>query len=192
MAKRIHFLVLVACLVGVATLGWAQSGRQSQNGTITIRVACHCQLVSAEKQNQPLHFTAMGNLWRNTKHLRIASNCAWNLRVVTNKRNNDWDDDRDRDDCKDKNKNKDKNESDCNDKGNTSYRITYTIRNVKGKGKLLNPNEKYVLGAISSNLPSGIGELEFDVVFELEGKDLKKMKCGQDNTWVGFNVLPKE
>ncbi len=86
MIKKLRLLsILLFLLVFGRTLN-AQSLQQSQNGTITVRVACNCQL-TADKINQPLHFTAVGNVWRDTKRVRINSNCRWNLRVVTNKTN---------------------------------------------------------------------------------------------------------
>lgn len=184
MIRKLRLLTILLSLLAFGHSVNAQS-RQSQSGTITVRVLCNCQLIT-EKSNQPLHFMAYGKNQRDTKHLRINSNCAWNLRVVTNKRDND----RDNNDDRDKNKKKDNNKNDKWDKDNNL--ITYTLKNVRGKGKLLNPNETYVLGSSLQNLPSGIGELEFDVVFELEGKDQKKSKWGEENIWVSFYVLPKE
>jgi hypothetical protein len=185
MIQKVRLLSILLFLLAFGFTVDAQSLQQTQNGTITVLVACNCQLIT-EKSNQPLHFMACGKNQRDSKHLRINSNCAWNLRVVTNKRDNDCnnDNDRDRDKKKDNNKNWNWNE-------NNSL-ISYSLKNIRGKGKLLNPSERYVLGSSLQNLPSGIGELEFDVVFEKEGKDQKKSKWGEENTWVSFYVLPKE
>lgn len=195
MIRKLRLLTILLLLLVFGRTATAQMLQQSQNGSITVIVACNCQLIT-EKSNQPLHFMSYGKNQRDTKHLRINSNCSWNLRVVTNKRDNDCDnrDDDDRDGRKDNDKN---GKSDKNNNKNDKWEmdnslITYTFKNIRGKGKLLNPNGKYVLGSAPQNLPSGIGELEFDVVFELEGKDQKKSKWGEENVWVSFYVLPTE
>lgn len=185
MIRKLRLLTILLFLLAFGLTVGAQSLQQSQNGTITVRVACNCQLIT-EKSNQPLHFMAYGKNQRDTKHLRINSNCAWNLRVVTNKRDNDCINENDGE----KDNNKGNNKNGKWDEDNSL--ITYTLKNIRGKGKLLNPSERYVLGSSLQNLPSGIGELEFDVVFELEGKDQKKSEWGKENTWVSFYVLPKE
>jgi len=195
MILKVHCLTILLLMPALSRLVNAQSLTQSQNGTITVRIACNCQLIT-EKSNQPLHFMTYGKNQRDTKHLKIISNCGWSLRVVTNKRDND------KDQCGDKDKDSDrgqaingnpKSRNDKNDQWEQEYsRITYTFRNIRGKGRLLNPNEICVLGSSPQNLPTGIGELEFDVVFELERTDNKPAHWGEYNTWVSFYVLPKE
>ena len=183
-------------LLGLATgqVLHAQSFTPTVSGTITVRVACNCQLI-VERLNQPLHFMAFGKTKRDTKHLKINSNCAWNLRVVSNKRDNECNEAFDKAKDRDKNK-KDNDKNEQRDNDDRRYQddssITYTLANFRGKGKLTSPGEKYIIGSSSQNLPSGIGELEFDVVFEIEGIDLKKSKCEEENIWVSFYVLPKE
>ena len=173
MLKRVRFLWFIMFLLVLVRIADAQSLEQSKNGTITVHVQCNCQLIT-EKSNQPLHFMPYGKTQRDTKHIKIQSNCSWNLRVVSNKNNGD-----------------DNNDKNCKEPQNTE-RITYSLKNIRGKGKLLYSSEMYELGSSPQNMPSGIGEIEFDVVFELEGKESKKDRWGEENTWVSFYVLPKE
>ena len=193
MILKVHCLTILLLMMAFLRLVNAQSLTQSQNGTISVRVACNCQLIT-DKSNQPLHFMAYGKNHRDIKHLKIISNCAWNLRVVTNKNDNEsieW-----KDENKDHEKENDRDRKLNNDKKEyakpRNCRITYSFKNLRGNGKLLNPNEKYVLDSSPKNLPSGIDELEFDVIFELQSDELKHFKPGEDNTWVSFYVLPKE
>lgn len=193
MILKVHCLTILLLMLAFVRLANAQSLTNSQNGTITVRVACNCQIIT-DKSNQPLHFMSYGKNQRDTKHLKIISNCTWNLRVVTNKRDNE------KDECMDKDRERsqeyDRNTkvgNDKNDKWEQDNRlITYTFRNIRGKGSLFNPSEKYVLGSSPQNLPSGIGAIEFDVIFELERTDSKLAQWGEYNTWVSFYVLPKE
>lgn len=173
MILKVHFFAIILFLLLISRYAIAQSQTNSQNGNITVRVACNCQIIS-EKSNQPLHFAASDKIQHDTRHLKIISNCAWDLSVISNIREYEYNNDK-----------KDKWEKD-------NSQITYTINNIKGTGSLSNANIKYVLGSSARNFPSGIGELEFDVIFELEGDELKLSKLREDNTWVSFYVLPKE
>jgi hypothetical protein len=168
MTKKLRILTILMFLMVLGHQANAQSLQQSQNGTITVRVACNCQII-VEKPNQPLHFNGSGRYQRDQKHLKIISNCAWNLRVVSNKRDND---------------------DDHGPKLDAAH-ITYTFKNIRGTGKLNNANEKYSLNSSSHNLPGGVGEIEFDVVFELDSNCLIKAKWGYYNTWVDFYILPQ-
>jgi hypothetical protein len=193
MILKVHSLIILLLMLALGRAINAQSLTQSQNGTITVRVACNCELVT-DKSNQPLRFMISGKCQRDAKHLKIMSNCTWNLRVVTNKsgyESIEW-----KDENKDQQKENKLNKKLNNDKKKClkpdNFQITYSFKNFRGNGKLLNPYVKYVLGSSPQNLPTGMGELEFDVIFELEGDDLKHFNQEDDNTWVSFYVLPKE
>lgn len=182
MIRKLRLLIILLLLLAFDRTATAQLLQQSQNGSITVLVACNCQL-TADKINQPLHFIAVGNVWRDTKRVRISSNCRWNLRVVSSKNatvtNLEVS-------ANSKSKGKDKIAASAANEG----QIIYTLRKTGGTGSLVDPSVVYVLGQEPS-LPEGLGELELDVVFEMIVADPKK-NPGNNNTWVSFYVLPKE
>ena len=183
MIKKVRLLSILLFLLAFGREANAQLLQQSQSGTITVIVVCNCQL-TADKINQPLHFVAVGNVWRDTKRVRISSNCRWNLRVVSSKNatvpNLEMS-------ANSKPIGKDKNMASAASEG----QIVYTLQKAGGTGSLVNPSVVYILGQEPS-LPEGLGELELDVVFEMIVADPKKSNQGNDNTWVSFYVVPKE
>jgi hypothetical protein len=185
MINKLQLLTILLFLLAFGLTVGAQSLQQTQNGTITVRVLCNCQLTATGNQNQPLHFTAIGNgAWRDTKHVRISSNCRWNLRVVSSKTATVT--------SLDVNANlKSKGRDRISASAASEGQITYTLQKTGGTGNLVNPSAIYILNQEPS-LPEGLGELELDVVFEMIVADPKKGNPGNDNTWVSFYVLPKE
>lgn len=204
MNQKIGFSIFLMFMLAFCRLTDAQSLQKEQSGTISVKVMCNSQL-TVDKINQPLHFIAIGNVWRDTKHVKINGNCQWSLRIVTNKFENKTDDrNDDREHYNEMNnksggkeggekENNKNNKSDDDNKNNqNSCSITYSFKNISGTGRLLNPNQIYILGSSSQNLQSGIGQLEFDVVFEMILANPQKNDCGNHNTWVSFYLLPKE
>lgn len=183
MIKKLQLLTILLFLMAFGRTVSAQLLQQSQSGTITVIVACNCQL-TADKINQPLHFIAVGNVWRDTKRVHISSNCRWNLRVVSSKNTTVTNMEVS---ANSKPKGKDKNTASAANEG----QITYTLQKTGGTGSLVNPSVVYILGQEPS-LPEGFGELELDVVFEMIVADPKKSNLGKENIWVSFYVLPKE